>query len=331
MAAVQLSKKRTLEESNGNHDNSKRSNVGSDMPMLKFLIPNFMAGKLIGKGGTNIGDLQSKFNANIQISPNKEFYPGTTERILTVSADIDHIVEFCNYIISEIDDDDKPDKSPNVKQEIKLVFSNVAAGLVIGKGGATIKAIQTESNGSWINISKKEESITGERVLVVTGDKEQCTAACKQVIENMSTVGDKMSNSNLRYNNFNNGMSMPQNNMPVHLENSNFMYNAANGNGIGNLNGNGNSHYQAKSGIKAKFQVEMEVPDKMVGNVLGKQGQSISEVIHNSGAKLQFSAKEEFVPGTTNRVLTITGGMYQVQNAYMLVDNKLAQLEHEFK
>ena len=47
------------------------------LPLLKILIPNYAAGAIIGKGGTNIGDLQNQYGAKIRLSPSREFYPGT--------------------------------------------------------------------------------------------------------------------------------------------------------------------------------------------------------------------------------------------------------------
>jgi len=331
---TQDSRKRALDGTNDGYNTKKRFNSGK--PTLKFLIPNFMAGKLIGKGGSSISELQSKFDASIQISRNNEYFPGTMDRVVCISADIDQIIEFSSHIISEFDEDGKTGK-----QEMKLVISDVAAGLVIGKGGASIKAIQNDSDGARINISKKEESVTGERVLVISGHTQQLTTACKRIIEVMSDAPDKMSNNVLKYNTFNNPMQMPQNNSPMPVFNyqadtPQFLpSNITNGvnnmmSSIQNSNNYGNSNYQAKSAAKAKFQVEMEIPDKMVGVILGKQGQTIMEFGRSSGAKLQFSKKDEYAPGTTDRILTITGGMYQVQNAYILVDDKLAQMEHQF-
>jgi len=335
--------------SNDGYDFYKKpNNPFSGKPTLKFLVPNFMAGKLIGKGGSNIGELQSKFDASIQISPNREFYPGTTDRIVSISAGIVQIIAFTNHLISLVQEEERSDRNnPQLKPEVRIVVSNIAAGLVIGKGGASIKAIQSECIGARINLSKKEESVSGERVLVVSGDGAARVAACKQIIEVMAAEPDKMSNNNLKYSqNMNNMMQGSQNNHgPVPAFNpqdaasyNNFANNLATamtnamssmGNRANNF-GNGGP-YVPKSGAKAKFQCEIEVPDKMVGTILGKGGQTIIEFGRSSGARLQFSGKDEFAPGTSNRILTITAGtMQQVQNAYALVDERLSQVEAEF-
>jgi len=348
----QYSRKRPLDASNDGYDFYKKpNNPYSGKPTLKFLVPNFMAGKLIGKGGSNIGELQSKFDASIQISPNREYYPGTTDRIVSISASINQIIAFTNHLISLVQEEERSDRNnPQLKPEVRFVVSNIAAGLVIGKGGASIKAIQSECIGARINLSKKEESVSGERVLIVSGDGGARVSACKQIIEVMAAEPDKMSNNNLKYSNMNNMNNMmqgqPQNNRgpapafnhPDASSYNNFANNLANAmsNAMSSMGNRGNSFgsggaYVPKSGAKAKFQCEIEVPDKMVGTILGKGGQTIIEFGRSTGARLQFAGKEDFVPGTTNRILTITGGtMQQIQNAYALVDERLSQVEAEF-
>jgi len=348
----QYSRKRPLDASNDGYDFYKKpNNLFAGKPTLKFLVPNFMAGKLIGKGGSNIGELQSKFAASIQISPNREYYPGTTDRIVSISASIDQIINFTDHLIGLVQEEERSERNnPELKPEVRFVVSNIAAGLVIGKGGASIKAIQSSCIGARINLSKKEDSVSGERVLIVSGDGAARSSACKQIIEVMAAEPSKMSNNNLKYsqNNLNNMMHGQMNNHghapPPSFNHqdasnyNNFANNLANAmtNAMSSMGNRGNSFgsggaYVPKSGAKAKFQCEIEVPDKMVGTILGKGGQTIIEFGRSSGARLQFSGKDIFVPNTTNRILTITGGtMQQVQNAYALVDERLSQVEAEF-
>jgi len=328
------SRKRPYDESPNDGYYNKRSNSGSgnSKPLLKILVPNFIAGKLIGKGGANINELQSRYSASIQLSANKEFYPGTEDRIVTVSAEKEQIIRFTSYMIEHVLEE--PESERNVRHDVKLVVTNVAAGLVIGKGGATIKDIQEQSSAK-INISKRDGCISNERVLVISGDVPQRLDACGRIIEKMAEEPDKMSSSTVKYSSLNNSIQLAQNGIlhnNLQANSSNILFNGiANGlaHTISSIGNNYDSNYIPKSKVKARFIVEMEVPDNMVGSLLGKQGQTINELSRASGAKFQFSPKNDFAPGTTDRILTITGGMNQVQNAYKLVDQKIAQVELE--
>jgi RNA-binding protein Nova len=92
----------------------------------------------------------------------------------------------------------------------------------------------------------------------------------------------------------------------------------------------GHIQYEPKSRIKTTHLIQMEIPNSIVGAIVGKQGQTINEFTRASGAHINFSAKDEFAPGTTNRILTIKGGKNQIQNAYMLIDQKIAQVGYQF-
>jgi len=373
--------------------------------LLKILIPNFVAGRLIGKAGSNINDLETKFEASIQVSPSKEFYPGTGERIVTVSADPLCIIDFCKYMIENVQVNQESDTIyAGFQHDFKIVITNIAAGLVMGKGGCTIKSIQKES-GAKINISKQDESnVPGERLLKISGNLEQRSKACTQIITKM--VADprtKISNSNIRYVDvydtpvtiaapltppplpFSPGnlsppphiMNQPPNGMvpnmvpictqPMPYFNYNYSYNYAQlapvqdcavrytyNYGGTVCNGyepttttavysgkenivygpeppvQGHIQYEPKSRIKTTHLIQMEIPNSIVGAIVGKQGQTINEFTRASGAHINFSAKDEFAPGTTNRILTIKGGKNQIQNAYMLIDQKIAQVGYQF-
>jgi len=357
------------------------SSSSSGKPTLKYLLPNFMAGKLIGKGGTNIAELQSKFRAFIRVSPNGEYYPGTGLRIIAVSAEVEDIKEFTNHLIQMVDEEERSDRhNPELKPEVQFVVSNIAAGLVLGKGGASIKAIQSSSDGAKISLSRKEESVSGERLICVSGSVASRSSACKQIVDVMSAEPEKMSNSNMSYFGTGGGAA-PSNNMRNHhappppqqqhqqqqqqqqhqprgvtagfnpQASSDYNSLASIANVINNAmsslvnqqqqqqqqSNQGNNgtaaNYVPKSGAKPKFSCEIEMPEKCAGTIIGKGGQTIHEVTRKSGgARLQFSSKDDYAAGVhqQNRVLTITGDMSQVRSAYMLVDEKLAQVEPEF-
>ena len=73
--------------------------------------------------------------------------------------------------------------------------------------------------------------------------------------------------------------------------------------------------------------LEVEVPENLVGAILGKRGQTLVEFQTTSGAKIQISKKGEYIPGTRNRKVTITGAPNQAQLAHFFVTQKVAQEE----
>jgi len=329
------SRKRPLEDQS-NGLGTKRSNGVGNQPLLKLLVPNYAAGALIGKAGANISEIQDKFGGSMRLSPNKEFYPGTDERVVVLTGEINQLIDLNNHIMEkvQIDQNQHAENRPRDEtrsQQVKIVLTNGAAGLLIGRGGATIKAIQEETKAK-INITNREEArVPGERVLTMSGSMEQRMEGCRHVIEKVSEEPSNMANSTLKYVNsgvnisasLGSGLSSMFNNRQP--ENAYSALNNMSSYGMAGIT----SQQSAISKLKTSVQIQMEIPDILVGAILGKQGQTISEFIQFSGAKIQFSGKNEFAPGTTDRILTITGDMKQTQTAYFLVSQKAEQAQAE--
>jgi len=344
--------------SDGQHNgrDAKRMDRGPKKPTLKILVPNLAVGKLIGKGGANIGELQTKHGASIEVSPSKDFFPGTNHRAVSISAEVDQIIEFVKYMIEEVQEDGGERDGGGRSNDFSLVITNSAVGFVMGKGGSTIKAIQDES-GAGISICKQSESTSpGERMVTVSGTTEQKVRAVDTIIEKISVEPNRMSNPNTKYLggdyipkygggdfnskfgggfNFSNSLNQRAANLYSAPQDNGLRYSNTQDNTLRySLQGSGNydtsSNYEPKSKVKVAHFTTMEIPNTMVGSIVGKSGVTINEFSRTSGAQISFSGKDEFAPGTQDRILTIKGNYKQIQSAYMMIDQKVAQVEAEF-
>jgi len=304
VAGMEESMKRPLEDVSI-ETSAKRSNTpGGNEPLLKLLVPNYVAGALIGKGGALMTELKEKYGGNIRLSANRDCYPGTVERVATLTGQLSEINEINNYIMDKVEEGtNKQPMDLERRGQVKIVLTNAAAGLLIGRGGLTIKAIQDESQAKISICNIELASVPGERVLTMSGTKEQRIEACRQIIDKISTDSSNMSNTKLKYMNGGIGLKAVQE--------------------IGSMHQGMNSF-----GITAKVEVQLEIPDVFVGAIMGKQGQNIYELSQRSGARFHFSDKNEYAPGTTDRILKITGDMNQAQLAYNIVNEKVQQLEY---
>lgn len=377
-------------ESKGRQSKRKNShNNGESVPLLKMLVPNYAAGAIIGKGGANIAEIQSRFGATIRLSPSGEFYPGTEERIVIITGEVNQIVDMNNYIIDKVHVDaheggggggsHRHQRDEERGQKVKIVVPNMTAGLVIGRGGATIKNMQEETKAKIMITGRDEAKVHGERIITISGNTEQRMEAARLVVVKIATDSENMSNKNLTYSGSANGLGNYGNmdsgiqgnlsalgsmlgSMQQHGHNNNQNLLAAlsqnplaalQQSGLGSqlgLGGNsslgalgnlGSSQQMASlagltqnagsviSSIKTTVTIQMEIPDILVGAILGKQGKTVHEFIQFSGAKIQFSSKNDFAPGTTDRILTIQGDLNQTQIAYFLINQKIMQAENE--
>uniref|UniRef100_A0A8C4R860 K Homology domain-containing protein n=1 Tax=Eptatretus burgeri TaxID=7764 RepID=A0A8C4R860_EPTBU len=74
----------------------------------------------------------------------------------------------------------------------------------------------------------------------------------------------------------------------------------------------------------AKETMEITVPENLVGAILGKGGKTLVEYQEATGARIQISKKGEYVPGTRNRKVTITGPVASQQAAQHLISQRIA-------
>lgn len=71
--------------------------------------------------------------------------------------------------------------------------------------------------------------------------------------------------------------------------------------------------------------VQIGVPDNRIGSILGRGGKTLTELQGLSQTKIRISQRGEFIQGTQNRIVTITGDTKQVvEHAKQLVNQRLA-------
>ena len=346
------------------------------------MIPNYAAGSIIGKGGQNIAQVQQSTGARIKLSPNNDYYPGTQERIGLIMGELENITAMLNFVIEKIRQEPQGMKmNPSItfdrerSKQMKVIVPNSTAGMIIGKGGVTIKSIN-EQTGARLQITQKDaENVAGERVIAVSGNLEQVQAACTLLVSKIQEDPEHALNNNISYAGYvtthhrsmSNG-SFGSSGLPAGLSLGNTGFSAASLAGLGLPTSGGSSNAAAaanhliaqaallsnsgltgspivnalglqnptglnlsstSSSIQSTATLEITVPDDLIGAVLGKGGKTINEFMQYSGARIQVSQKGEFVPGTSNRKVVITGDFTSAQVAHFLITQRIQQVEAE--
>ncbi|XP_061828202.1 RNA-binding protein Nova-2 isoform X3 [Nerophis lumbriciformis] len=421
---------------------------------LKVLIPSYAAGSIIGKGGQTIVQLQKETGATIKLSKSKDFYPGTTERVCLVQGTVEALNGVHDFIAEKVREMPQSSQksepvsilqpqttvNPDRIKQAKLIVPNSTAGLIIGKGGATVKAVM-EQSGAWVQLSQKPEGINlQERVVTISGEPEQNRKAVEIIVQKIQEDPQSSSCLNISYSNItgpvanSNPTGSPYANstevmpsaaaaaaatassllgqaglagvgaFPTTMSSlsgndlltitsalntlASYGYNtnslglglnpaaasgvlaavAANANpaaaaaanllasyandastsaghpaaGLGGFSlgslaaGATNGYLSAASPLMAssllateklaegaKEVVEIAVPENLVGAILGKGGKTLVEYQELTGARIQISKKGEFIPGTRNRKVTITGSQAATQAAQYLISQRI--------
>ncbi|CAL1386955.1 unnamed protein product [Linum trigynum] len=272
---------------------------------IRFLVSNAAAGSVIGKGGATITEFQSESGARIQLSRNYEFFPGTSDRIIMISGNIDEILRavelVLNKLLSELNTEDGADAEPRMK--LRLIVPNGSCGSIIGKGGAIIKSFIEDSQAG-IKISPLDHNFYGlnDRLVTLTGTLDEQMRAVDLILSKL--VED------------------PHYSQSMHTPLSYVATTAYNVVNYAGQNGGGGKFQNNKE--ERTNSVTIGVADEHIGLVVGRGGRNILEISQVSGAKIKISDRGDFVTGTNDRKVTITGTQRAVRAAESMITQKVS-------
>lgn len=178
---------------------------------VKFLVSNRLAGSIIGSGGASIKELVEVSNARVSVASKEESYPGTNDRILLITGKPNEVI-FAQSLVWEImaiqssDEEsgrrtvwsprrssrDTSGAHDDCQISGRLTIPAAAAGIVIGRSGATIRSI-SEDSGATLQVNSKEEAVedgTNERILSIVGTKQSCCECLTLIIEKLVEGGE---------------------------------------------------------------------------------------------------------------------------------------------
>ncbi|KAM9176328.1 far upstream element-binding protein 3 isoform 1-T1 [Mergus octosetaceus] len=150
----------------------------------EFKVPDKMVGFIIGRGGEQISRIQAESGCKIQIAPDSGGMPerpcvltGPPESIEQAKRLLGQIVDRCRNGPGFHNDVD----GNSTIQEILIPASKV--GLVIGKGGETIKQLQERTGVKMIMIQDGPLPTGADKPLRITGDAFKVQQAREMVLE----------------------------------------------------------------------------------------------------------------------------------------------------
>ncbi|KAM4720681.1 far upstream element-binding protein 1 isoform 4-T4 [Rhinophrynus dorsalis] len=150
----------------------------------EYKVPDGMVGFIIGRGGEQISRIQQESGCKIQIAPDSGGMPDRS-CMLTGSPDS---VQAAKRLLDQIVEKGRPtpgfhhgDGPGNAVQEIMI--PGTKAGLVIGKGGETIKQLQERAGVKMVMIQDGPQNTGSDKPLRITGDPYKVQQAKEMVLE----------------------------------------------------------------------------------------------------------------------------------------------------
>ncbi|XP_020281884.1 far upstream element-binding protein 3 isoform X2 [Pseudomyrmex gracilis] len=252
-------------------------------------VPDKMVGLIIGRGGEQITRLQSETGCKIQMAPESG---GLPERVCTLTGSREAVNRAKELVLSIVNQRSRSEGIGDMNMSgnssgmmghpgfVEIMIPGPKVGLIIGKGGETIKQLQ-EKSGAKMVVIQDGPSQEQEKPLRITGDPQKVEYAKQLVYELIAEKEMQM---------FHRG-----------------------GRGGTERTGNYSNDSGFNHGSTNSDGVEVLVPRAAVGVVIGKGGDMIKKIQAESGAKVQFQQGREDGPG--DRKCLLSGKHQAVEQA----------------
>jgi far upstream element-binding protein len=172
-------------------------------------VPNSLVGFVIGRGGETISSMQARSGCKVQIQKEHELQPGQTHRVITLQATSQDSIDQCRRMIEAMVQErskamggansrDNRESSNNGSVDakvsealaaghalVKVDVPDADVGLIIGKGGTTIKNIQDSTESSIQIPQTGNPDDPSIRTISITSPTEAGALAAKVHIENL--------------------------------------------------------------------------------------------------------------------------------------------------
>lgn len=317
------------------------STDGSPVAKDKISVPANKVGKIIGRRGAMIRELQDKSGATIDVTDEQE--EGRT--VIRLSGALEDI-EKAKTLLARIYQDEprSPQKSGDGDATEEFEIPEDKCGLVIGSRGSKIREIQSDT-GVGVNVGSRDTAVNGLIKVTLKGDKEKCDHAKKIILDLISDADNGREDVEPAYST---NMTIPldmtrkligpqgstirdiqdRSGAQVDVARRNT---AVDGMIEVTLSGAKESCESAKDMISSLVEesshpaetVLMMIEESMCGLIIGARGAKIRSIQDNSGASIRIDKRNEARDGKVQ--VTITGSANQCVDAKEEIEHIISE------
>jgi len=312
--------KRPLDQDQGEEEyRNKRMRADNGELQVGLLLMNRDVGQVMGKGGQKIKAIRAESGARVNIG---SLIPNSAERIGDVRGSIKEVSVAVQMLATSISED---------RPSITLLAESRNLGGVIGKGGATINKIRTESNAN-VDIGRECLGDSSQKDIRIEGDAQAVSQAIHSIVTHLA---EGTSQVRVPYQPFGGGAY----NGPML------------GRGDRGSRGGRVSNYRGRIGRGGRFNMPfmfqergMQHQDRpyrdpsrgqpsssglrietivyvakdLIGKIIGRGGSNINNIRRESGATIAIATTENDEP---ERKITITGGRESMNIACSMIED----------
>ncbi|KAM0900627.1 hypothetical protein ACQ4PT_020472 [Festuca glaucescens] len=287
----------------------------------RILVSDGEAGSIIGRGGSAVTALESTSGAHVKVSRRGQLLPGTDCRVL-VSGLFHQVMDAAEIILQKILY--QGGQVIDERATVVLVVPDACCGVLIGKGGTNIKSLAEASNAGIVISRHDKYYVLHDRLVTITGNLDNQLQAIFLILSEL--LEDD------RYSRIYAGFSalilaldattvfsaffllyvLPATQCALFLGCEDYgpdehveRYHSRSNTPIRSPDNNDD----------ARESLTIAIADEHIGAVIGCGGSKIREIIQFTGAWIRTSAKGEFIAGTTDREVVISGTREAINTA----------------
>lgn len=283
-------------------------------------VPDKMVGLIIGRGGEQITRLQAESGCKIQMAPDSGGMPDRTCTLTGSNQSISRAEDMILQVIqsrarevlpgpgssssgvspisnnnnsssvSRINDTVKQPMHQSGFAQVEIMIPGPKVGLIIGKGGESIKQLQEKSGAKMVIIQDGPNQQENEKPLRISGEVQRVEHA-KALVHELLAEKEQIMRRNR-------GMS---GNSPG--------YNPG-------LSSHGSHGWDGD-----QIETTISVPAGKCGVIIGKGGETIRQINQQTGAFCEIDRKQH--PNATEKTFIIRGSRDQIEHAKRLFSEKL--------
>ncbi|KAJ2370695.1 hypothetical protein H4S01_000186 [Coemansia sp. RSA 2610] len=263
-----------------------------DPPMrsiLAFPVPTQLSGLIIGRNGNNLRAIEQRHGVRIQFDPHAD--KRSAERQITIEGAAKNMESARADIMDFVERHGKEqDGGAN-----SIMVPNSKVGLIIGRGGESIREIQFTSGAS---VQVQQDMGRGEREIVLTGAPDQVERA-RQRIQDIVDMDDSREPREPR------GFSQSFQHQPPHQP--------MGGQPMGGQPMGGQP-------MGRQHVEEMQIPSEAVGIIIGRGGETIKFLQQSTGTRIQVLQGPQFTGPM--RPVTVSGDYNACMQAKQMIEEK---------
>lgn len=334
----------------GNDQSTERDEaVGAPQAKDRITIPTNKVGKVIGRRGAMIRELQDKSGATIDVTDKTQ--DGMT--FVELSGSLETINKAKSLIARAYQDDPQRSQERSAPREgdvtIEFEIPENKCGLVIGSRGSKIREIQQDT-GVGVNVGNRDSARGGMIMVTLTGEQEKCDNAQKVIMDLISDSDTGAAGGGFddaQAPSYSTTMKIPadmtrrligpqgatirdiqdQSGAQVDVARRNTV---VDGEIVVTLTGAEECCDIARTAIKGLIDettnsesVTMWIEESMCGLIIGSRGSKIRSIQDNSGANVKIDKRNEARDGKVQ--VTITGNENQCTDAKQEIEDIISE------